>query len=296
MTEQQQENQSIEEPAECGRLLRRTREGLGLSVADIASELHLSKHQIQALEEDDWDRLPGVTYARGYLRSYARLINLDPEELLAGRTTQELQISQAAARDAQEPEGTEPESAEAEPAPRRGWTWLAGVAVVAVLGTLGWQMYRDRPVLPDVFTEEPNAENTVAAGDPEQSGSPGEPQGTAFAEPGHEAATAVAVGGSEPEQAATIESGRPATPTDDRHVVFQFDAGSWVDVRDAGGERLLYRSYQPGRRIEVEGAPPFRVFIGNAPGVQVEYGGEVIAPEPATGRRFARFVLGGANG
>lgn len=284
MTEEQQ--QEDEETPECGRLLRRTRERLGLSVADIASELYLSKHQIQALEEDDWDRLPGVTYARGYLRSYARLINLDPEALLAGATTQELEIDRTSAREVEEPEAPDPRPEPAAPAPRR--RWVAGIVVIGILGVAGWQMYRQPAMLSQVFSE--RALDNVGISD-----DTGEPTGTAFARPGHEAATA-ASGGSEPDSASPTASQRPATPTDDRHVVFQFEAGSWVDVRDAGGERLLYRSFQPGRRIQIEGAPPFRVFVGNAPGVQVEYSGDVMAPEPPSGRRFARFTVGGVNG
>jgi len=286
MTEEEQ--QTNDQSVECGRLLRRTREGLGLSVADIAAELHLSKNQMQALEEDEGDRRRGIPYARGYLRSYARRSNLDPEELLAGATTQEMEINRAAA-EAEEQAADESQPASIERAPGRGWAWIAGVAVVAVLGVGGWQLSRQPAMLPDVLSDWAPNEPAVTSG-VDESGR------TAFARPGHDAAIAVS-GGSTADADSTAESAQPSTtPQDRRRVVLQFEAGSWVDVRDADGERLLYRSYQPGRRIEIEGTPPFRVFLGNAPGVQLEYRGDIIVPEPAPGRRFARFALGRGNG
>jgi cytoskeleton protein RodZ len=87
-----EEHESADIP-ECGRQLRRMREQLGLSIDDVAMELRLSGFQIQALEDDNWDQLPGTTYARGYLRSYARLLGLDGDQLLAGASTQEIEIS-----------------------------------------------------------------------------------------------------------------------------------------------------------------------------------------------------------
>jgi cytoskeletal protein RodZ len=38
---------------------------------------------VTALEEDDWQRLPGRTFARGFARNYARFVRLDPDAVLA---------------------------------------------------------------------------------------------------------------------------------------------------------------------------------------------------------------------
>jgi cytoskeleton protein RodZ len=85
----------------------------------------------------------------------------------------------------------------------------------------------------------------------------------------------------------------PTVPT---KVVFQFDQASWIEVRDVKGKRLLYRSFQAGRRIEVDGQPPFHVFLGNARGVKVEYLGQVSTRDAASGRLYTRFVLGASSG
>ena len=65
-----------------GDVLRKAREALGLSLEEVASELRLSAYQIRALEKDDYDDLPGATYVRGYLRAYARLLNLNEERIV----------------------------------------------------------------------------------------------------------------------------------------------------------------------------------------------------------------------
>jgi hypothetical protein len=58
----------------------------------------------------------------------------------------------------------------------------------------------------------------------------------------------------------------------------------------------LYRAFQAGRRIQVEGQPPFRIYLGNARGVRLEYLGDTITPKTASGRLFARLVVGGPTG
>ena len=65
-----------------GRRLAEAREAQGLSVEDISNRLRLSPRQIKALEEDDFTLLPDAMITRGFIRNYARLLELDPEPLL----------------------------------------------------------------------------------------------------------------------------------------------------------------------------------------------------------------------
>ncbi|MDO9063656.1 MAG: helix-turn-helix transcriptional regulator, partial [Sulfuricella sp.] len=66
-----------------GKVLAEAREKLGLSVVEVARQLRLSPRQIEALEADDHASLPGKTFLRGFLRNYAKLLQLDPDPLLA---------------------------------------------------------------------------------------------------------------------------------------------------------------------------------------------------------------------
>lgn len=66
-------------PAESrpGEILAEARSQLNLSREDVAMRLNLSADTIAALEEEDFGRLPGETFVRGYTRAYARLLGID---------------------------------------------------------------------------------------------------------------------------------------------------------------------------------------------------------------------------
>ncbi|MEM7195523.1 MAG: RodZ domain-containing protein, partial [Pseudomonadota bacterium] len=56
---------------------RKQRNTYDWSQADVARALHLSVKQVEAIERDDYDSLPGATYIQGYWQSYARLLEID---------------------------------------------------------------------------------------------------------------------------------------------------------------------------------------------------------------------------
>lgn len=71
-------------PSGPGATLRRARESAGLELADVAEVLNLRESVVQALEEDRFDDLPVRAFARGYVRSYAKLMKADANEMVAG--------------------------------------------------------------------------------------------------------------------------------------------------------------------------------------------------------------------
>ena len=66
-----------------GKKLAAAREGWGLSVQEVADNLNLRVNIIEAVEADEYDKLPGSTFARGYIRAYANLLRIDADELIA---------------------------------------------------------------------------------------------------------------------------------------------------------------------------------------------------------------------
>lgn len=66
-----------------GKQLARRREELNLTVEQVAGQLNLAPRQVEAIEADNFHALPGMAIARGFVRSYARLVRLDAEPLLA---------------------------------------------------------------------------------------------------------------------------------------------------------------------------------------------------------------------
>ncbi len=69
-------------PTDTGEQLAAARERMHLSAQDVAEALKLTEKIIIAIENCDYDQLYGVAYATGYVRSYARLVNLNPNELI----------------------------------------------------------------------------------------------------------------------------------------------------------------------------------------------------------------------
>src|SRR5664279_6322618 len=66
-----------------GMSLRRAREALGMSVHDVAERIQFAPRQVEALEANDYAHLPQATFLRGFVRSYARVLQVDEVALLA---------------------------------------------------------------------------------------------------------------------------------------------------------------------------------------------------------------------
>jgi cytoskeleton protein RodZ len=66
-----------------GAMLRAAREAAGLSIDALSQQLKLAPRQVKALEEGDYANLPGRTFVRGFVRNYARAVNLDADAVLA---------------------------------------------------------------------------------------------------------------------------------------------------------------------------------------------------------------------
>jgi len=66
-----------------GKMLQKARINANLTETQIANQLYLSRSVIIAIESDAYHKLPGATFVRGYLRSYARLLNISPEQVMS---------------------------------------------------------------------------------------------------------------------------------------------------------------------------------------------------------------------
>jgi len=73
-------NETSEGP---GAALKSAREELGVSVREVAEALNLPVQILEAMEANDFEHLPQLVFTRGYLRSYARLLELDPDAIVA---------------------------------------------------------------------------------------------------------------------------------------------------------------------------------------------------------------------
>lgn len=71
-----------------GRDLRLAREQLGLSIEEVGAYLRIRANYLAAIEAEEFDRLPAPAYITGFLRSYAGLVGLDPERVVAAYKTE----------------------------------------------------------------------------------------------------------------------------------------------------------------------------------------------------------------
>ncbi|KAF1056893.1 MAG: Cytoskeleton protein RodZ [Pseudomonas delhiensis] len=65
-----------------GEALRQARESRGWSTAQVATQLNLTEHSLRQLEQGSFEQLPGHTFARGYVRAYAKLLGMDQAEMV----------------------------------------------------------------------------------------------------------------------------------------------------------------------------------------------------------------------
>ena len=91
---QETKQQPVQGP---GEILRKAREAKGLSQREVADELRLRKQIIELLEADDYETFSTPTFIKGYLRAYAKLLDVDEEKLFAAykaKGYQEVQSTQ----------------------------------------------------------------------------------------------------------------------------------------------------------------------------------------------------------
>lgn len=65
-----------------GERLRQARVAANLSIEEVSARMHLDRRTLELLEADDFAQLPAPTFVRGYLRGYARLLNLPPGPII----------------------------------------------------------------------------------------------------------------------------------------------------------------------------------------------------------------------
>lgn len=110
-----------------GEKLRKAREAKGLSISDIEKTTKIQSRYLEAIENNEFDKLPGDFYVRAFIRQYAQIVGLDGKELLneyseapVNEVSNEdyAEAEQPAEEEEAEPEKTEEPEPKAEPEPR----------------------------------------------------------------------------------------------------------------------------------------------------------------------------------
>ncbi len=266
-----------------GLLLRKAREARGLSIDDVVHALKFSARQIEAIEADRMDVLPGAVFLRGLVRSYARLLKLDPESLL-GLVESSMPL--------EEPEIRPPENM-GNAAPRSGLgdipplVALSILLLVAAAVMIGWHYLGAG--MPTMQTAVQTARTTLEDFKPHEVVTPEVRQESSSS--GADVAVAAQPSPAvEPPVAASADDVQPATPTNTRRLSFDFEGESWIEVKDASGLVILTGIYHSGTQ-SVAGRPPFEVVVGNAGVVTLRDDGRSVDMKPYTRSEVARLTL-----
>ncbi|MBU1332204.1 MAG: DUF4115 domain-containing protein [Gammaproteobacteria bacterium] len=306
-----------------GDALREAREQKGWSVEDVAARLNLTSQRLTQIEAGAFDKLPGVTFARGYVRAYGKLLGLDQERLV-------IDFDQFTGTDSV---GANVHSLGRIEEPARysqhilrvvSFLLLAGLAA---LGFYWWQQQGswqvesaavgsghivvdsadgttqihplDEPEDQAVIAAQDNAELSLpmAPSAEEATGdAPAEAPGDAPAAAGSEApvaeAPAVPAPAAEAAPVAPASEAAPAVAAGQGRVSVVFTADCWTQVTDADGKVLFGALKRAGDSLDVVGKAPLELRLGYARGAQVSYNGTSVDVSPFVSGETARLKLG----
>lgn len=285
-----------------GARLMAERRAQGLSLGDVARQLKLSVRQVEALERDEYDAFPGPVFVRGFLRNYAKLLQLEPEALVA----QAGLGGPAPAAVAPPATGSAPTTPVPlqEPRARRrsrfGFGTLALAAVLVVLVVAAVYDASNKPA--PVALTPPPAPAVTQAPAPQHPDSPPPAVPVTAAVPAPGAADAASMQGSSVPGAApaTAAAGAAepapaspsaAPPSSAAEIRLTFDGESWVEIKDATGTVIFSRLNSAGSEQALSGEPPLELVVGNAGSVRLTYRGKPVDLTPHTRVDVARLRL-----
>lgn len=269
----------LDRPCHVGKQLRQAREASRLSVVSAAATLRLHPKIILALEADDFQQFEPV-YVRGYLRNYARLLDLAVEPLLDDYN-----------RSLAPPPAPEPVPAPPAAAQPRLRKHLRTALAIGLLPLLLWGVARTfQPSRPAPDATPPDVVAHVPAEPPVRVETP--PPAAAPAVATTSQPLALPALPAEPPPPPPPAPPQPSIHTAVDHILLRLSASGWVSIRDHDGKRLLYETVPAASERRVEGQAPFTVVLGNAPATQLEFNGQPYPLPSAKTGTVARFTLG----
>jgi cytoskeleton protein RodZ len=270
-----------------GQELAAAREARGLALADVAQQLKFGARQLEALEQERFEALPGATFARGMVRSYARLLKLDPEPLverIAGRF--EIPDSNRLAARYHQPVPF------SDSARRSTFAYLGiSAGVLVLVGAVAYGWHQERTAARTAAVKAPTKATTVATAQPREARRPPpvpiQAKPAAAPAPVIEEKEHVIAAEKPPEAAAPLPPLRPGA----HRLIVRTEEEAWIEIRDSA-DRLLVSSLNPagGERV-VRGRPPYSLVIGNASHVHVLYDDKPVNLAPHTRGEVARLTV-----
>lgn len=275
-----------------GEQLAAARRARGLDVADIAQTLKLGPRQVEALENGDWHALPGQTFIRGFIRNYARMVQIDAAPLMAQldeileKPTNSLAVPEVRPASMPMAGGTNSRRDRAVMLTGGGLVLLAALIYFLLPNDLSAWRENTQSLLDSLARkEEPVATPPSAATAPAD---PVFPPGATPQQVMNPQALA-------PAEVASAASGpaaaNPAPVANAPQMRFVFDKESWLEVRDRDNKLVFSQRLAAGTEQVLSGEGPLSLVIGYAPGVKLFWHGQAVDLAPHTRGDVARLVL-----
>jgi cytoskeleton protein RodZ len=283
-----------------GESLQRARASMQLSVLDIADALHITPTYVNLIEKNQFQKLPAAIFTRGYIKSYARLVNLPIDDVLALYFQQTVDVPiESQMRSSVNEYGVSVR--------RHGVKWAVGIILgVLFLPTLAW-WYAHRNVAETITTtlavSEPALEATTVSADiinsnispmmdaiPDQSATILPPIQNTLVEMTAVTAVTKEIVAPIPEQAAPSKTVDLEKTQDALQI--NFTGKSWVQVKNIDGVMLHDAEHQAGESITIDGKSPLYVWIKNANVVAMLFNGAPVKMENIDNKGAARLVVG----
>lgn len=297
---------------EAGTILKNRRESLGLTQQQVSSRLKLRVSLIQQIEDNQFDSDQVATFMRGYVRSYAKYVNLDEKIVLealehAGDVQHQEQEMMSFSRKTK----TEKHNSRI-----MLLTWSI-FAVIAGISSLWWWQNQQQDTLSQSLIAEESAEELVVDElnddqlttsldlieaeapvvdapelvDSEVMADTTVAPGTEIA-PEKEAPAETQVAAAETQ--AAVEEAAPEVVTPEplvNELVMQFSADCWIQVKDATGKTLSTGIKKAGQSLNLSGETPYKVVIGAPEAVSMTFASEPVDLSGYTSGKVARITL-----
>ncbi|ORJ18153.1 RodZ domain-containing protein [Aeromonas salmonicida] len=299
-TEQPHDIQDDSQAAGPGQLLRNAREQLGWTREQVASRIHLRLTLIAAIESDTYDKQTSHTFIRGYLRTYAKLVGIPDETILAAYDKLGL---------------TPPDNIDMQSFPRRSRqqandsrlkvvTWLVILVLIALSVAWWWQSTARRSAGDEALAATEMSSTTdmgVTGNMPGATLAPAMEMADPAVEQTMSSAAATAAPATPSSAAATDVSAEVATSAGEGETAsdtatasqlkMNFTADCWLDVKDANGKTLFSGLKKANDQLVLEGSEPLKLIIGAPMAVNIEYQGKSIDMSRYNNGRTARLSL-----
>lgn len=293
-----------EQATSVGTTLRNARVAADWTLAEAANKLNLTPRAVESLETEQFDRLPGMTFARGYIRSYAKILGLDADQLAKQF---DVTIGSGAAVKAVQ---TIDQVGELRRMSRGILQFGFFIILVVVLagGYYAWQTLNSADkadasqsaVFDRVEVERADGSMHVQTIDePEDQAlalslaEPLEPVLSAAVEVGTDESAESALNSAEATTAVHQSSFDLSTLVPGTGVVeFSFENECWLRVLDGQGKEISSGLKRAGERVQVVGKLPLDIHLGYAKGVTMLYNGEPFDFSSSVRGETARVKLG----